>query len=254
MQVQIKQTSLTLWMNFREWRSTWKKTKLNLWASPQHWGYRAGYQGTGSLLGSSEWAGSGSGSVCHGWWWWCLHHTCQTGDGLRDRKSAWRRECQDLPGRLAWHHKSEYPVIRHSDRSGFSLQETPLLTLFKHGIRNELKVSFKCVINYQIISFSRNCHRGLVVPKDMTVKRNLYLHFYFQKVQEVYNKLTLMITAWAGRFTPQARVAVQTRTLTWPLENMLSIRLRSDLNMPAWWIPKPSGNISFICLFLERWI
>lgn len=22
--------------------------------------------------------------------------------------------------------------------------------------------------------------------------------------------------------------------------------------MPAWWIPKPSGKISFICLFLER--
>lgn len=115
-------------------------SKQVIWASPQHWGCRAGYQGTGFLLGSSEWAGSGSGSVCHGWWWWCLHHTCQTGDGLRDQKSAWRRECQDLPGRLAWHHRSEYPVIRHSDRSGLSLWETPLLTLFKHGIRNELKV------------------------------------------------------------------------------------------------------------------
>lgn len=65
---------------------------------------------------------------------------------------------------------------------------------------------------------------------------------------------TLMMTAWAGRFTPQARVAVQTSTLRWPLENMLSIRLRSDRSIPAWWIPKPSGNISFICLFLDRWI
>lgn len=69
-----------------------------------------------------------------------------------------------------------------------------------------------------------------------------------------FPNVTLMITACAGRFTPQARVAVHTSTLMWPLENMLSIRLRSDLNMPAWWIPKPSGNISFICLFLERWI
>lgn len=61
-----------------------------------------------------------------------------------------------------------------------------------------------------------------------------------------------MMTAWAGRLTPQARVAVHTSTLTRPLEKRLSMRLRSERSMPAWWIPKPSGKISFICLFLER--
>lgn len=128
-------------------------SKQDIWASPQHWGYQEGYQGTGSLLGSSEWAGSSSGSVCHGWWWWCLHHTCQTGDGLRDQKSAWRRECQDLPERLAWHHRSEYPVIRHRDRSGFSLWETVIDFIQTRHKKCVKSIAFKCAINYQIISF-----------------------------------------------------------------------------------------------------
>lgn len=61
-----------------------------------------------------------------------------------------------------------------------------------------------------------------------------------------------MMTAWAGKLTPQASVAVHTRTFMYPLENMCSTSVRSCRNIPAWWIPKPSGNISLTCLFLER--
>jgi len=53
-----------------------------------------------------------------------------------------------------------------------------------------------------------------------------------------------MMTACAGRLTPQASVAVHTSTLINPSENSLSTRLRSCLSMPAWWMLKPSPKRS----------
>ena len=44
---------------------------------------------------------------------------------------------------------------------------------------------------------------------------------------------TFIITVWAGRLTPQASVAVQTRTLTRPSEKSLSTRFLSLLSIPA---------------------
>ena len=45
--------------------------------------------------------------------------------------------------------------------------------------------------------------------------------------------LTLMITAWAGRLTPQASVAVDTSTLISPSEKRRSTIDRSVRNIPA---------------------
>ena len=44
---------------------------------------------------------------------------------------------------------------------------------------------------------------------------------------------TFIITVWAGRLTPQASVAVQTRTLTRPSEKSFSTRFLSLLSIPA---------------------
>ena len=43
--------------------------------------------------------------------------------------------------------------------------------------------------------------------------------------------ITLMMTPCAGRLTPQARVAVQTRTRIWPLAKYFSTRFLSDLGI-----------------------
>ena len=51
--------------------------------------------------------------------------------------------------------------------------------------------------------------------------------------------LTLMITALAGKLTPQAKVEVQTKTLMKPSLKYFSTKFRSDLNIPAWWIANP---------------
>ena len=42
-----------------------------------------------------------------------------------------------------------------------------------------------------------------------------------------------MMTVWAGKLTPQARVAVHTRTLSKPSANSFSLRVRSLRSMPA---------------------
>mmetsp|Transcript_15707 Transcript_15707/g.53639 ORF Transcript_15707/g.53639 Transcript_15707/m.53639 type:complete len:336 (-) Transcript_15707:647-1654(-) len=53
-----------------------------------------------------------------------------------------------------------------------------------------------------------------------------------------------MITVCAGRFTPHARVAVHTSTLSTPAANARSTSVRSERSMPAWWHPKPLGKSS----------
>lgn len=58
-----------------------------------------------------------------------------------------------------------------------------------------------------------------------------------------------MITAWAGKLTPQAKVAVQTSTFIYPLVNNFSIILRSCLANPAWWMPNPYWTRSYNSLF-----
>ena len=49
----------------------------------------------------------------------------------------------------------------------------------------------------------------------------------------------MMMTVCAGRFTPQASVAVQHSTLMTPHSNICSVIVRSDRSIPAWWIPMP---------------
>ena len=49
--------------------------------------------------------------------------------------------------------------------------------------------------------------------------------------------ITLMMTACAGRLTPQASVAVHTRHLMKPSEKYFSTKFLSCLNIPAWCIP-----------------
>ena len=63
--------------------------------------------------------------------------------------------------------------------------------------------------------------------------------------------LTLIITAWVGRLTPQASVAVDTSTFISPSEKRRSTIDRFVLNMPAWWMLKPSENKSLNCLLAE---
>ena len=63
--------------------------------------------------------------------------------------------------------------------------------------------------------------------------------------------LTLMITASADRLTPQASVAVDTRTLIRPLEKRCSTTDRLVRNIPAWWMLKPSENKSLNCLLVD---
>ena len=53
-----------------------------------------------------------------------------------------------------------------------------------------------------------------------------------------------MITVWAGKFTPQARVDVETKTWIWRSANKSSTKVRSTLFNPAWWTPNPKGSKS----------
>mmetsp|Transcript_574 Transcript_574/g.1538 ORF Transcript_574/g.1538 Transcript_574/m.1538 type:complete len:267 (-) Transcript_574:621-1421(-) len=61
----------------------------------------------------------------------------------------------------------------------------------------------------------------------------------------LYTCVPLMMTVCAGRFTPQARVAVLTSTCTCCSRNRSSTRDRSDRGIPAWWIANPYGRRSF---------
>jgi len=54
-----------------------------------------------------------------------------------------------------------------------------------------------------------------------------------------------MITVWAGRFTPHAKVEVETKTWMWRSANKSSTRVRSTRFIPAWWIANPKGKSSF---------
>ena len=55
----------------------------------------------------------------------------------------------------------------------------------------------------------------------------------------LYTSVPLITTVWAGRFTPHARVAVETKTWRCPSEKRSSTRVLSDLLRPAWWTPMP---------------
>ena len=67
-----------------------------------------------------------------------------------------------------------------------------------------------------------------------------------KKEREREREPTLMMTQWAGRLTPHASVAVQTRTRTCPFMKRRSIRFLSERSIPAWWIPNPNGKSAFI--------
>ena len=54
-----------------------------------------------------------------------------------------------------------------------------------------------------------------------------------------------MITVWAGRLTPQASVAMQTRTWIDPSANSSSTNPWLSLDIPAWWMAKLNGKRSF---------
>ena len=54
-----------------------------------------------------------------------------------------------------------------------------------------------------------------------------------------------MITAYAGRLTPQANVLVETKTLILLFWNSFSTIERSFLSKPALWKPNPYGISSF---------
>ena len=62
----------------------------------------------------------------------------------------------------------------------------------------------------------------------------------------------LIITVWAGRLTPQARVAVDISTCMWPSANRSSTRVLSILFIPALWIAKPYGSKSFKSKFYSN--
>jgi hypothetical protein len=61
----------------------------------------------------------------------------------------------------------------------------------------------------------------------------------------LYIYVPLMITVCAGRFTPQASVAVDTNTLIWLSAYNYSTSNLSFLSRPALWMPIPYGNKSF---------
>jgi len=67
-----------------------------------------------------------------------------------------------------------------------------------------------------------------------------------------FTRPTLMITAWAGRFTPHASVAVHTIILIWPSAKSFSIRFLSLRTNPAWWIPIPAANSDCNSLLLPE--
>ena len=60
-----------------------------------------------------------------------------------------------------------------------------------------------------------------------------------------YTWVPLMMTVWAGRFTPQASVAVETKIFKCLSANSSSTKSLSGLDKPAWWIPIPSTSSSF---------
>jgi hypothetical protein len=55
----------------------------------------------------------------------------------------------------------------------------------------------------------------------------------------LYTWVPLIMTVWAGRLTPQAKVAVQQRHLMRPAAKASSTMLRSERRRPAWWIANP---------------
>lgn len=54
--------------------------------------------------------------------------------------------------------------------------------------------------------------------------------------------ITLITTPCAGKFTPQARVAVHTRTLIAPVRNCFSVADLSRLNIPRSRSAEGDGN------------
>ena len=54
-----------------------------------------------------------------------------------------------------------------------------------------------------------------------------------------------MMTVCAGKFTPQAKVAVDTKIFKCLSANNSYTKSLSGLDKPAWWIPIPSTNNSF---------
>ena len=58
-------------------------------------------------------------------------------------------------------------------------------------------------------------------------------------IAETNTCVPLMMTVWAGRLTPQASVAVETRTWMWRSAKRSSTSVLSSLDMPAWCMAKP---------------
>ena len=56
------------------------------------------------------------------------------------------------------------------------------------------------------------------------------------------NSVPFTMTSRAGKFTPQARVEVHTKTWIAPLSKRFSTTLRSDSSRPPWCTPTPKGR------------
>ena len=82
---------------------------------------------------------------------------------------------------------------------------------------------------------SAMCHVVLFIP----ILRSPFTYYSLQRQIQSYQYeiITLMMTACAGRLTPQASVAVHTRHLMKPSEKYFSTKFLSCLNIPAWCIP-----------------
>lgn len=64
-----------------------------------------------------------------------------------------------------------------------------------------------------------------------------------------YWRVDLIMTRWAGKFTPAASVLVQQSALSFPSLNSLSTIFRSPMLRPAWWYAKPLATHS-----IQYWI
>lgn len=126
-----------------------------------------------------------------------------------------------------------------------ALDRVKRVFLLHRSISHLLLLSLACIFYY-----TRTCNEW--EPCALQARVMLQYTWAVLWVTLVFTQvLTLIITAWAGRFTPQAKVAVQTRTRIKPRANSCSTIVRSCLNIPAWWMLNPSGNSSRSCLLRD---
>ena len=74
---------------------------------------------------------------------------------------------------------------------------------------------------------------------------NFYLFHNFCYWLRMEWLLPLMTTRWAGKLTPQARVAVAMSTWIFWLTKSSSTTRRSFSVSPAWWMPTPNDSVNF---------